>query len=484
METFGIYSIKAGIILTIFWGIYHWFLQKETFYRFNRFFLLSGILTGLILPLITVHYTVEVKMPFLPEPLLPEPAELSSAAKTDISVIPVFLQRTLFVIYMTGILILLIVRSHGLFCLFKTIRKNDYQSYTHFKLIESSDFDNAFSFFHLVFIPKNLRKTEKLIILKHEEAHILQKHWVDLLCMNLLSLFWWFNPVSWLYQNAIRENHEYLADQAVLADHEQIDYQQTLINQWLRTPVFPMANSFAHTNKLKRINMMKKNISNPAKKLFSLLILPVTAIFLWAFAKPEYVYTEHSIPFINDSIIESNISVVSDGTSIKVVSSKSQIAEYNTSDTNDKTGAFSFENEEDLPLVIIDGKKGDKKLEDLIPDEIHTVHVLKDQKAIEQYGEKGKNGVIEIITKKHAGDTDIKVTQYDSEPSSPINIENFIAKKKPLIIIDGKKSDQKIEDINPDDIDSISILKDKSAMQLYGEEAKNGVILITTKSGR
>ena len=52
---------------------------------------------------------------------------------------------------------------------------------------------------------------------------------------------------------------------------------------------------------------------------------------------------------------------------------------------------------------------------------------------------------------------------------------------KPLIIIDGKETKDKIEDLDPDDIKSMSVLKDDSAIKKYGEKGKNGVIEITTK---
>jgi len=493
METFGFYSLKVGIIMAMFWGIYNWFLQKETFYRFNRFFLLAGIVVSLILPLITVHYMVETKIPTLPSALLSESEAISSTAEIDTNGIPIFLYWSLLIIYLAGICVLLIVRLLGLLHIFKTIRINNYRTQTHFKLIESADFNSAFSFFYFVFIPKDISKPEKLIILKHEEAHIRQKHWMDLWLINLLSLLWWFNPFIRLYEKAIRNNHEYLADQAVLTDYEQIDYQQTLINQWFKTPVFPLTNSFAYTNQLKRITMMKKNISNPSKKLFSLLAFPFIALFLWAFAEPQYVFTEHSIFLKNDSITESKISIVSeaDDSTIKIVNSKSQSIENDLSDVNDKSGVFSFKSEDDLPLVIIDGKKADRKLEELIPDEIHAINVLKDQTAIEQYGEEGKNGVIEIITKKHAEETkyqspeepDVEVTGYGLNPPPFLSIDKIETDQLPLVIINGKKSDQKIEDINIDDILSVEVIKDKTISQSqYGEEGKNGVILIITKS--
>jgi TonB-dependent SusC/RagA subfamily outer membrane receptor len=54
----------------------------------------------------------------------------------------------------------------------------------------------------------------------------------------------------------------------------------------------------------------------------------------------------------------------------------------------------------------------------------------------------------------------------------------------PLVIVDGTKYKGDIKNINPNDIESVEVLKDASSKKLYGEAAKNGVILVTTKQGK
>ncbi len=60
----------------------------------------------------------------------------------------------------------------------------------------------------------------------------------------------------------------------------------------------------------------------------------------------------------------------------------------------------------------------------------------------------------------------------------------MLEKDKPLIVIDGEKKskDYDLKSINPNDIESFTILKDKSAVELYGEDGRNGVIIVTKKS--
>ena len=61
---------------------------------------------------------------------------------------------------------------------------------------------------------------------------------------------------------------------------------------------------------------------------------------------------------------------------------------------------------------------------------------------------------------------------------------SFTASNDPLYVIDGIPTSTRIEDINASDIESIEVLKDASATAIYGSRAANGVILITTKSGK
>ena len=62
-------------------------------------------------------------------------------------------------------------------------------------------------------------------------------------------------------------------------------------------------------------------------------------------------------------------------------------------------------------------------------------------------------------------------------------IGSVSASNNPLIILDGMPYDGVVSNINPSDIESISVLKDASSSALYGSRAANGVIVITTKKG-
>lgn len=76
-------------------------------------------------------------------------------------------------------------------------------------------------------------------------------------------------------------------------------------------------------------------------------------------------------------------------------------------------------------------------------------------------------------------------TEPDAEPSLSIRgLSTFYANAEPLIVVDNFPYEGSIKNINPNDVESVTILKDASAASIWGARAGNGVIVITTKKGR
>ncbi len=133
-------------------------------------------------------------------------------------------------------------------------------------------------------------------------------------------------------------------------------------------------------------------------------------------------------------------------------------------------------------LVIIDGKESTKaEMEKINPDKIASIDVLKDKASAEKYGEKGKDGVILIKLKTDDQSTASQTVKVQT--NSPLKFGNTDGTgNQPIIVIDGIVSpDTKMEDINPETIHSVNVLKGESTVAKYGEKGKNGVIEITTK---
>ena len=127
---------------------------------------------------------------------------------------------------------------------------------------------------------------------------------------------------------------------------------------------------------------------------------------------------------------------------------------------------LSAQNKTDA-LVLINGKVSNVELSSIDPNTIESVSVIKGQSAINIYGEAAKNGVILVITKDF-----VKPIKYDTAKYQL---------PKALIIVDGEIYNSDLKSIHPEEIKSISVLKNISGAKVYGEAGKNGVIIVTTK---
>jgi len=262
-----------------------------------------------------------------------------------------------------------------------------------------------------------------------------------------------------------------------------------------------MANSFNHSKLKKRITMMLKEKSNPWSRLKYLYVLPLAAIAVTAFARPEISekVEEISAVKVNDlaEIVETKseenvVKELVDTTKNKVV-----VVGYRTEKKDSvltsgkKKVAISVQgiSDEGKPLVIINGKESDREVVNALnPECIESVSVIGPEKAIKVYGEKAKDGVMDIklYSEKKFAPRKIEIEGINKTRLDALNSgakswgATFRSADggKPLVIIDGKEAtgDDPLANISPDRIRSISVLKDKTALAAYGDKGKNGVI--------
>lgn len=152
----------------------------------------------------------------------------------------------------------------------------------------------------------------------------------------------------------------------------------------------------------------------------------------------------------------------------------------------------------EMPLYIVDGEELDGSIKDIRSKDIESVHVLRGEQAIDKFGEEGKNGAIMIETKKKRTADEVVVMGYGSmkkgnsssidnimvrqgEKAEAVRIKGRSGNEQPYVILDGEDYTGSLDDLDPDKIESISVLKDHSAETLYGDKAKNGVIIINSK---
>ncbi len=143
-----------------------------------------------------------------------------------------------------------------------------------------------FSFFRNIFISrKHYSGSPMEEIIEHEKAHVRQLHSLDILLAELLIIFQWFNPLVWIYKKIVTENHEFLADEAVLhRGFSPESYQLRIIAQLFGIRSMPATHNFNQSIIQKRLKMMKRSKSPTISKLKLLLVIPAAAALFYVFA--------------------------------------------------------------------------------------------------------------------------------------------------------------------------------------------------------
>ena len=508
MGVFFIYILKSSVCLVLFYLFFRLLLSKETFHRFNRMALLGVLFFSLLIPCIevTTRHQVEVQQAMLSIEQLLLMAELE-ATPVDADVVQetsaISWVQVVLLVYLAGILFLACCNIYSLICLFRLIHSGKHEKLEKGGTLVVHNQEIApFSWMKYIVISRKDLKENGREILIHEMAHIHHRHSVDLLVADICIFFQWFNPGAWLLKQELQNIHEYEADETVINEGVNAkEYQLLLIKKAVGTRLYSMANSFNHSKLKKRITMMLKEKSNPWARLKYLYVLPLAAIAVTAFARPEISETmeEISVAKVNDlaAIVEkkSEENVVkepADTAKNKVIVVGYRAEKKDSVLTSgEKEVAVSVRgiSGEEKPLVIINGKESDYEVVNALnPERIESISVIGAEKAIKIYGEKAKDGLmnIKLYSEKKFKPKKIEIgslnkTRLDALNSGAKNwgvTFHSATGGKPLIIIDGKEAsgDDPLANISPDRIRSISVLKDKTALAAYGDKGKNGVI--------
>jgi biopolymer transport protein ExbD len=330
MDKFFIYLLESGICLSMFYLGYVFLFRKETYFTFNRIYLLLSVVLSVGIPM--VHWGINIKpeaplakqmqqitefkytyekLISLTDPDFAMPAvdqhkevQGTSAAETTSNfTVPIKKPkerwfRIILGIYFAGLVFFLLRLIYLLFWLYRYSGRLEKSTVEGVHVLQVPNKLPSFSFFNYVFINKSLLTPDELAqVIAHEKVHVQQKHSVDLLIAHVITIFQWFNPLVWRIQKSMKTVHEYLADREVLRQgFELFDYQSLLLSQLISIRSVELVNNFNLLSIKKRIAMMNKIKSGFTAKLKALFAIPIiTAIFLlfanFSFEKSASVVT-------------------------------------------------------------------------------------------------------------------------------------------------------------------------------------------------
>lgn len=271
MEDFLIKSILCQILLVV---IYHLILEKEKMHQFNRFFLLFSLVFSLIIPFVTIEIYEELIT-------LPEQKQLSEMPQMiGLGVLkkqPEFDLSLLFwIFYVLTTSILSIRFALNLYKINQRIKLNPKAIYRESTLVLVSEKILPHTFLHYIFINKEDHKNSQIEaeLFTHELVHVREKHSVDVIFIEILKVIFWFNPILILYKKAIQLNHEFLADENVVATYNVTYYQNLLLEKASWKNNFNLVSNLNFLVTKKRLIMMTKTTSKNIALLKKLAIVP------------------------------------------------------------------------------------------------------------------------------------------------------------------------------------------------------------------
>ena len=290
------YILKVTLCWAAFYLVYHLLLRRETFFRLNRYYLLVTVLLGLGLPAFEFNWQL-AETPaavYYLQPITVGVEQLETVIVTASAQEEGFdFWALLTWVYWAGVAITLASFGYGLLQISRLYRQAEMAPGKGYRFVSTHQPHVPFSFFKNLFWSKKFEVSEedRLSILRHEEAHIFQWHSLDVMLFELAGVFLWCSPFIYLYKNAMKTTHEYLADDYVTADFSKKQYGRLLLRQSQSIPKellhrkqIAISNSLFSSQLKKRIVMMTKNKSSQWASLKYLAALPVVALLLLAFS--------------------------------------------------------------------------------------------------------------------------------------------------------------------------------------------------------
>ena len=445
MMDFLFYEGKVAAALLVFYLFYRFLLKKETFHRFNRVVLVGTVALSFLLPLciITIRKPMEIGAQVL------EPAALSEfpveGAAAVVEKTAPWWPLALTLLFWAGAAFVLVRVSVSILSILRIVRQGErvLEEDGCRVIVTERDID-PFSWMRIIVLSREDWEGNHAPILAHEKAHIRYGHSVELLLVDVLSAFQWFNPAIWMLRADLQELHEYEADDAVLRSGANLkEYQYLLIRKAVSKSGYSVANSFNHSILKNRITMMSKSKSPLLRGLRVLYVLPLICLGLGLQARTVYVPTDKD--------------------------SNNLVADEGNQDVREKIVSIRIDAD---GKILIEGKEcqlGEvaKYLRSLkVPGQEMIASIEQAQDTPEAVQDELRNQL------RQAG---VLRTQHRAYAVTPL----YILRQPGGV--EKEMTKDECEAIDRHRISSIEVMEETDARQKYGDRAANGVVVFTLK---
>lgn len=472
------------ICSAVLYSYYRLALYNERFHQWNRFYLLGAMLLSVLVPFIHIPVMTNSEESNLAMLVAAMPwnagesvTKQQSIRWQDIVLASAALVSVIFFIMVLVNIAKIVIAYHS----------NPVSILEHnVQLIVTRLTQAPFSFFNWLFWRNDIdpASAHGQRMLNHELTHIYEHHSIDKLFTSLLLCIFWMNPFFWLMRTELNMIHEFLADRKAVHPHDRVALADMILQA---LPFTSPANNNSLVNpffssQIKRRLLMISTSKNPEHNYLgriSGLALMVCSVFTLALSieQAEAQKTQKNIVIREERVTAKADSTAEEKSKNRKITTNSHKKISAIADTifynKKKNEKVSVNDSKNPPMYILSGKEiNAAAMKDLDANAIKAINVLKGENAINKYGEKGKNGVIEIEMK----------TKDEQSASKEKNLIKANNKTSPVYYVDGKEvTNGEFNKIASDKIESITVLKGDTAIKKYGEKGKDGVVEISLK---
>jgi bla regulator protein blaR1 len=284
------YLIQTSTCLIILYGIYHFILSEMTFFKYNRAYLLISIVASLMIPILApLLVLTDESVPVLHWSHIAQDITFVAFENEEASFDwKNLVVNLLWVAYFLGVFVVILKTIYGLTKIYRYYQQGQKETFNGYEIITTEAVHLPFSFFNGIYVSRHVPLQDHIhTILEHEEIHIRQWHTVDVLMAEMVHAFFWFNPVMIFYKRALRQAHEFLADDLICRKNSVSSYTELLLSKSQSGLELALTNQFFHSQIKKRIKMMTKNKSNVLNLWKYALAVPMIGILLITFSCKE-----------------------------------------------------------------------------------------------------------------------------------------------------------------------------------------------------
>ncbi len=542
MKSFAWYDLQVIICSAIMMSYYFLVLRNKKFHQYNRFYILAVFFLSFIIPLVKIQLdkmnadNTAVQFIYV---LADYNASIDKAVagkgfqlSWDMMAIISYAAVSAFFLF-TFIVALVRIK--------KLLRQFDCKSLGEIYLIFTNVKGTPFSFFKYIFWNEeiDLQSSTGQQILQHELTHVKEKHSVDNIIIQVLMIFGWFNPFFWLARKELQMIHEFIADKKSVDNGDASSLAEMLLAATYPQQQFLLTNSFFFSPIKRRLLMITQNKNPRFSYLRRVVVLPLMAVVVLLFAfrmkeqnaknnladmqsafsdttqNPSGAGVSQAELDEYEAILKSLIipRTLKNGKTIQAIDGSKQVETKRAYEIwqamsalqREKSTQISFTKLPPAKRKVPSASQYEKwKNENQYGVWIDDKHVsnssLNNYKSsdFDLYYESNLTGAaktgkkynvqVSLCTKDYFKTKMRKDTSIFVVPKRPLkSIDSLkvvpLSASKALMFVDGKKiTHDEMGKINPNNIESMSVLKDKIATDKYGNEGKNGVIEIKMKA--